>query len=337
MSTNKTYIEIINEFWASDLRKGLRNSTSLLYLYILNRINRNYWNPVTLTDRELARECGIGRRMLSEYKMELAASGLVAITVRISGKRSYTEYSVDLSRGKAATAGGTPREVTRERSPEWRGNAPVGSAEGNRTGGNNAPVNGSVLRHTEPETPILYNKTDKRQRRLLSTTTTIVRADAHDVDGDVQNQALTVVKNNTDLATVTADYLGLQRRRAAEQGAEVLKAFFDPTCTYTIQCLCMQNHVSTERLEEIARQVVADWVQDGRTHDSPSGCFDIRDALKHLRQTIPKKLAALAAADDAPKTRQQKRQELIDVALRNMRDSIEEDNLPAEDAAPEPF
>lgn len=108
-----------------------------------------------------------------------------------------------------------------------------------------------------------------------------------------------------------ADLLLAKKRMAQEQADEVLKAFFDESNRRTLETLCMQNRVTSRDLRAIAERIAAEWIQEGRCHNGPKGGFDISDAIRHLRMTIPKKAAAEARAASAPKTRQQGRQDLM--------------------------
>lgn len=99
----------------------------------------------------------------------------------------------------------------------------------------------------------------------------------------------------------------------------------------------MQNYVSPEQLRGIAERIVEDWTQDGETHDDYKGNFNIGAAVKHLRRTIPKKAAAEARGQAAPKTREQSRQDLMAGALQTLRNAINRDGQPATSTDADPF
>lgn len=134
-----------------------------------------------------------------------------------------------------------------------------------------------------------------------------------------------------------ADLLLEKKRRAKEQADEVIKAFFDESNRGTLEVLCTQNRVNFQELRAIGERIVAEWIQDGKTHDDYKGDFDISDAIRHLRMTIPKKAAAEARGQAMPKTREQRRQDLMSAALQNLRNALNRDGQPAAPADPDPF
>lgn len=93
----------------------------------------------------------------------------------------------------------------------------------------------------------------------------------------------------------------------------------------------MQNHVTADQLRGIAKRIIGDWTQDGKTHDDYKGNFDISEGVKHLRLTIPQKAAAEARGQAAPKTREQSRQDLMAGAMLKLRNAIQTDGQPRPD------
>ena len=298
MTPKRTYINLINDFWDRYAQEPISAPASMVYFYLLNRINRNRWQPVFISDHDLASEAGVSRRHLPEYKEAIAASGLLLIQNEGQGRLAGTSYSI-------------PTET-----------APKGT------------INGAKRNQLEPVTPYnVYNKTSIRP-----TTTTEDNAQARNVvEVEVLEVEVLEVKNS-DQISGAAGLLLEKKRKAAAQGAEVLKAFFDPSNRYALDVLCMQNHVNDEQLRGIAERIIADWTQDGKTHDDYKGNFDISEAIKHLRMTIPKKAAAEARVEAAPKTREQSRQDLMAGAMNNLRNAIQRDGQPSQDGQPDnPF
>lgn len=141
----------------------------------------------------------------------------------------------------------------------------------------------------------------------------------------------------TTQITGAADELERRKKRARDQGKEILKSFFAPSNQYPLECLCKNSHVTPEQLRQIAERIIAEWTQDGKTHDDYKGRFDISDAIRHLRMTIPKKATAEARGQAMPKTREQSRQDLMAGALQNLRNALNRDGQPAAPADADPF
>jgi hypothetical protein len=120
-------------------------------------------------------------------------------------------------------------------------------------------------------------------------------------------------------ALTGADLLIAAGRRAEEQGAQLLAAFFDPSRAEKTDVQCMQLGINRDEYRALAEAVIADWAEAGTTHDDAAGRFDYRGAARHLQNTIRKKAAARAAA---PKTRDQKRAELIAAATAGLNRAI---------------
>ena len=265
----------------------------MVYFYLLNLINRNRWKPVFISDHDLAVEARVARRALPDYKTEIAAAGLLIIEPVGTGRNAGTAYQI-------------PTEETAQKGT----------------------INGANLRQLTPEIPYnVYNKTSIRP-----STTTEDSANALNSVVEVEAEEVEILgdKKATQI-TGAADELKRKKEIAAAQGAEVLKAFFDPSNRYILEVLCMQNHVTADQLRGIAERIIGDWTQDGKTHDDYKGNFDIGEAVKHLRMTIPKKAAAEARGQAAPKTREQSRQDLMAGAMLKLRNAIETDGQPRPD------
>ncbi len=92
MATKPNYIALINAFWKRYRAERLHQSVAALYLYILDCINRNRWEPVHLTDRCLAQEGGFNKNTLTKIKRELVRLGLIRIET-IGSCRGATNVS----------------------------------------------------------------------------------------------------------------------------------------------------------------------------------------------------------------------------------------------------
>ena len=86
-----------------------------------------------------------------------------------------------------------------------------------------------------------------------------------------------------------------RRDEAARRAPTILRAFFQNSQRDFLENLCHNNGISLEELRIIAQAIVADWVHDGYLHNDRDGLMDLREALRHLRYTVPKKKAAMDA------------------------------------------
>ena len=295
----RTYINLINDFWDRYAQEPLSAPASMVYFYLLNLINRNRWKPVFISDHDLAAEAGVARRALREYKLEIEAAGLLIVEPIGTGRTAGTAYQI-------------PTEETAQKGT----------------------INGANLRQLTPATPYnVYNKT-----YIRPSTTTKDSAQALNVVVEVEAEEVEILgdKKATQI-TGAADELERKKERARAQGKEILKSFFAPSNQYTLECLCMQNHVTADQLRGIAKRIIGDWTQDGKTHDDYKGNFDISEGVKHLRLTIPQKAAAEARGQAAPKTREQSRHDLMADALQTLRNAINRDGQPATSTDADPF
>ena len=289
----RTYINLINDFWDRYAQEPLSAPASMVYFYLLNLINRNRWKPVFISDHDLAAEAGVARRALREYKLEIEAAGLLIVEPIGTGRTAGTAYQI-------------PTEETAQKGT----------------------INGANLRQLTPATPYnVYNKT-----YIRPSTTTKDSAQALNVVVEVEAEEVEILEDKkATQITGAADELERKKERARAQGKEILKAFFAPSNQYTLECLCMQNHVTADQLRGIAKRIIGDWTQDGKTHDDYKGNFDISEGVKHLRLTIPQKAAAEARGQAAPKTREQSRQDLMAGAMLKLRNAIQTDGQPRPD------
>ena len=314
----RTYINLINDFWDRQAQEPLSAPASMVYFYLLNRINRNRWKPVFISNTELADGARVSRRGLPSYKAEIADAALLCIQDQGEGRLASTVYSLPEETAQKGTV--KLRKFTQINRAKKRSLSEETAQKGT--------VNRAKKRSLTPATPYnVYNKTSIRP-----STTTKDSAEALNVVVEVEAEEVEILgdKKATQITGAAAE-LKRKKEIAAAQGAEVLKAFFDPSNQYILEALCMQNHVTADQLRGIAERIIGDWTQDGKIHDDYKGNFDIGEAVKHLRMTIPKKAAAEARGQAAPKTREQSRQDLMAGAMLKLRNAIETDGQPRPD------
>lgn len=90
----RTYINIINEFWDNFDGRSLSKSAVAVYFYLLNRINRNRWQPVSISNSELAEGAGVSRRALPRFKDEITRAGLLIVESQGIGCKATTVYTL---------------------------------------------------------------------------------------------------------------------------------------------------------------------------------------------------------------------------------------------------
>lgn len=311
----RTYINLINDFWDRHAQEPLSAPASMVYFYLLNLINRNRWKPVFISDHDLAVEARVSRRHLPEYKDAIAAAGLLQIQNEGQGRLAGTFYGIPTETAPKVTGNGAKSsQLTRINGAKKRqyseGTAPKGT------------INGAERNQLTPATPYnVYNKT-----YIRPSTTTKDSAQALNVVVEVEAEEVEILEDKkATQITGAADELERKKERARAQGKEILKSFFAPSNQYTLEYLCMNSHVTPEQLRQIAERIIADWTQDGKTHDDYKGNFDISEGVKHLRLTIPQKAAAEARAAARPKTRDEHRRELMDASARDFYEACQKD------------
>ena len=318
----RTYINLINDFWDRYAQEPLSAPASMVYFYLLNLINRNRWKPVFISDHDLAAEAGVARRALREYKLEIEAAGLLIVEPIGTGRTAGTAYQIPTEEtAQKGTINGANLRQFRKGNGAKRNQSKEETAQ-------KGTINGANLRQLTPATPYnVYNKT-----YIRPSTTTKDSAQALNVVVEVEAEEVEILEDKkATQITGAAELLKKKKKIAAAQGAEVLKAFFDQSNQHVLEVLCMQNYVSPEQLRGIAERIVEDWTQDGETHDDYKGNFNIGAAVKHLRRTIPKKAAAEARGQAAPKTREQSRHDLMAGAMLKLRNAIQTDGQPRPD------
>lgn len=339
MSTKRTYINIINDFWTLKTQKRLSMPASLLYLYLLNLINRNRWEAVFISDHELAAGAGVSRRHLPEYKKEIEAAGLLIIEANGVGRTAGTVYRLT-SEEMAPEGANTKDEMVHKGANSKNVMEPKGT------------VNGAKRSRLSSSTP--YNITYKTFKTNTSTTTSptyyeddLAVGNIGDVEAspkekdffEVENATIPTAVNNAasqpELKKVpaaavnnAASQLELKKERAAAQGDEILKSFFADSNLSLLFDLAGRCRLAPQEYRQTAERIIAEWVQQGRTHDDCGGHFDIGEGIRHLRLTIPKKAAAEARAAEQPVSRDAKRRQLMAAAVQNLNKAIFKEAAP---------
>ncbi len=338
MTPKRTYINLINDFWDMYSKESIKTSAAMVFFYLLHRINRNRWQPVFISDKELADEVGVSRFRLAEYKALLKEKNLIEIESGGRGKNAGTIYGIPKEKKPESSEENVPNgsfncpdgDILKEDS-----NCPNGDILG---GGSNCP-DGDILKPQyvpngsfncpdgdilEPPTPIILDIEDNIRHNTSSEDSAC--AHVKEAGGDVEKNEVLEEEKSDPIREATEQFRE-QKRKAAAEGVEVLRAFFDPTNIEYIQVLCMQNRLTPDQLRAVAERVIADWVLEGKTHTNKwDGVFNIGDALRHLRMTIPKKVAAEARGQYVPKTREQTRQELVNASMLHLRNTLERDS-----------
>lgn len=102
-----------------------------------------------------------------------------------------------------------------------------------------------------------------------------------------------------------------------------LEKFFSPENQYSLDVLCMQNHIDLATIKQYANEIIAEWQLRGETHT------DYKEASRHLINHLRKKFEAdrRRAREDAaaPKSRQEAREALVKGAAARLAGAIESD------------
>lgn len=312
-----SYINLINDFWSSPSPKWIGTPATALYLHLLHRINRNRWKPVFISDAEIAESINISRRGMPGYKAALVAEGLIVMKSHGTGRAAGTQYFL-------------PEETVQKVTVSTPQTAQKGTVRKKETA-QKGTVNCAKRNSLAASTP--YNRYNKTYKTSSST----ISACAHnDGGGNVEIEAVKV--EEVEATKTETEKYRQKRAKAASQGTEVMATFFDSNNHAAIERLCMNNHITPDHLRDTARQIVDDWTQEGTCHDDPGGNFNLSDAIRHLRLTIPHRLAAQQRQNNraAPASRQENRQRLMEAARDNLNRAIANQHRPPAEPAP-PF
>lgn len=145
--SKRTYINLINDFWDKYAQEPISTPAAMVYLYLLNRINRDRWEPIFISNSELAKGANIGRRSLPAYKVEIAGAGLLTIEDQGEGRTAGTVY------GLPAEEPETAQKVTVKLRKNAHNNRAKTRNSDKETAQKRA-INRAKMRSLEPSTPI---------------------------------------------------------------------------------------------------------------------------------------------------------------------------------------
>lgn len=340
----KTFARLVTDYWARCAGNALPPQATALYFYILGCLSRTGWRPIRLADREVAEDSGVGRRRLSQYRAALIENGLLSVGESSRG----SVYS--LPDGVAPD----PSEMWMEYAATCQ-SAPVSPEDGedgkNEFGANMRQSGANVRQSPEDDenefganmrqsgANMRQSQNDDDGTHLLknninnNTTTSTTGAPAHVREGEKiqEEQPATKARDDPEAELAAA------RREAARRAPMILQAFFQDSQQIFIEGLCRNNGVSLDELRGIAQAIVADWVHDGKLHNDRDGLMDLREALRHLRYTVPMKKAVL----DIERRRQSERADRDSRRSALMNDAVERMNramsAPQTPESPAPF
>ena len=312
MPQKSSYIPLLNAFHENHSER-VYGPAAEFYMYILHRINRNRWNPVFMSDKEIAEARHLSRNHMSKYRELLVSEGLILFVKIGFGRNAGIYYGLPGICAPESAVNCTQKcTLEKESAPE-------------------SAVNCTQKCTLAAPTP--YNRYNKTYKTSSST----ISACAHnDGGGDVEIEAVKV--EEVEATKTEAEKYRRKQAKAASQGTEVMATFFDSNNHAAIERLCMNNHITPDHLRDTARQIVDDWTQEGTCHDDPGGNFNLSDAIRHLRLTIPHRLAAQQRQNNraAPASRQENRQRLMEAARDNLNRAIANQHRPPAEPAP-PF
>ena len=330
MTQKKTYISIINAFWDKDTQKTISAPATRVFFYILNRINRTHWGPVFISDYELAKATKASRRRLPDYRDEIQATGLIEYRTTGQGRNAGIVYQIPEEIAPKGTINSAQRNKLEELNSVKRSHlneeiAPKGT------------INNAQRNSLTPQTPIYNNiktiKTDDNNNKTHARTRAAVVEPSGDDFIEVvepeevkpaasflipqEDKKKIAAKLTADRDKTPAEIMEAARKKAGEQGAQILEAFLKDG--WAQERAAMSLHVSREQLEPLAREVIDQWIGEGTYHDDYKGEFDIKAANVHFINTMRRKIYDQASR---PKSRDQKRQELMAASVANLNRAI---------------
>lgn len=85
---------LIRSFWSSFKKEPMTAPTSLLYFYLIDRLQSNRWNPIVESDNDISKKLGIGRRLIPEYRETLKSRGLIDFHDTIQNQKVGKTYTL---------------------------------------------------------------------------------------------------------------------------------------------------------------------------------------------------------------------------------------------------
>ena len=327
MSKKTTYINLINDFWERYAQEPISTPAALVYLYLLNLLNRRFWEPVFISDHDLAKGAGVSRRNIKIYKAEIAAAELLKISPQGVGRSAGTCY--ELTAQKCTINGAKMHQLDTQNGAK--------KSQLKKETAQKCTINGAKMHQLDTPTPIYNNiktiKTDDNNNKTHARTRAAVVEPSGDdfievVEPEEVKPAASFLISQEDkkkiAAKLTADrdktpaeIMEAARKKAGEQGAQILEAFLKDD--WAQERAAMSLHVSREQLEPLAREVIDQWIGEGTYHDDYKGEFDIKAANVHFINTMRRKIYDQASR---PKSRDQKRQELMAASVANLNRAI---------------
>lgn len=90
---DKTYLQLITNFWAKQKEIKLSISAIGAYFALIDKAYNSSWEDVEISQSELCEELGLGsRHTLIKINNELVNAGLISITIR--GGSNKTIYTI---------------------------------------------------------------------------------------------------------------------------------------------------------------------------------------------------------------------------------------------------
>ena len=315
MSQKRTYINIINAFWDKQAQEPISTPAAIVYLYLLNLINRNHWRPIFISDRDLAEGAGVSRNHVPGYKETLAAKGFINFQAAGAGRVTGSYYFIpDITAGEMA-----PKEAINGTQRSQL--TPTNSTQKSQLKTEMAPkeaINGTQRSQLTPPTP--YNNISKTIKTVIEDDNVTRDARAREevfieeVEAEeVETPAAFLPAATKEKEKSPAELMADRRKRAGEQGTQILEAFLNDR--WGMERAAMSLHVGIEQLEPLAREVIDQWIGEGTCHDDYKGNFDYKDANRHLINTMRRKAADQASK---PKSRQQARHDLMAASVQNL-------------------
>lgn len=126
----------------------------------------------------------------------------------------------------------------------------------------------------------------------------------------------------------TAEELDRDRERASQQAREIMRTILSPYSQATLQVQLSQNRIDYPTYHALLQEVIADWVEAGVCHDDYQGNFDLKNAVRHLQNSIRKKAYVMRTMPIV--TRAERRADIVSHAYAQL-DSVQIDPLAYEE------
>ncbi len=293
MEPRPSYITLINEFWARYQKGGINQREALAYLYVLHRINLNRWEKVAISDKRLADGAGCSQGYVFKLKPVLIELGIKIETKRV-GRSQSTFYSLKNVKLDDSQPTSQPPILGCEKISQPISRPNIGGCE----------VGCERDFHI-----ILDNKT-----KDIRPTTTEGAQEVLLEEAPAEKFLPSKIEQKTD-AEIDLE--------TTAQTAEVRRRFFAPESVTLLEQFCMGSKCDPAELRELTDQVLAEWQLTQTRHTAPDGTLDYGAAVRHLLNTVRVKLRVLRKEQRQGGSREERRANLYNAAVRQMRDAIE--------------